>query len=101
MSYSMSPVTMHHSSSPGSVSQVQLKGVDLNLGADAIELVGVEQYNACGRNPCVNGGTCVPANVKYGFSCLCPQGFIGARCEEVVQQCYPSKYCFYNAGFLL
>ena len=34
--------------------------------------------------PCLNGGSC------YKSGCCCPPGFIGARCEKVVNQCYSS-----------
>ncbi|XP_052760298.1 basement membrane-specific heparan sulfate proteoglycan core protein-like isoform X2 [Mya arenaria] len=74
----------------GSISEVQIKGVELNLGAEALELHGIEQYNGCQRNPCLNGGECVAANMKFGFSCICPQGYTGSRCEERGEQCYPN-----------
>ncbi|KAK7494115.1 hypothetical protein BaRGS_00014588, partial [Batillaria attramentaria] len=73
----------------GSISQVQLKGVPLNLGAEAVEVYGVDQYDACQDSPCYNNGGCFPYNNAYGFRCQCPQGFAGTRCEAVGQMCYP------------
>ncbi|XP_060600902.1 basement membrane-specific heparan sulfate proteoglycan core protein-like [Ruditapes philippinarum] len=73
----------------GSVSEVKLKGVDLNLGAEAIDIEGIEPYNTCRRNPCVNRAECSVANTKYGFKCICPQGYMGTHCEEVSEKCYP------------
>ncbi|XP_025082607.1 basement membrane-specific heparan sulfate proteoglycan core protein-like isoform X8 [Pomacea canaliculata] len=73
----------------GSVSQVQLKGVPLNLGAQAIEVYGIEQYDACRDSPCYNEGRCQPYNNAYGFRCLCAQGFTGLQCEIKGEQCYP------------
>ncbi|XP_069115040.1 basement membrane-specific heparan sulfate proteoglycan core protein-like isoform X2 [Argopecten irradians] len=74
----------------GSVSQVQLKGVDLNLGADSIEMVGVEAYSMCMSQPCRNGGLCRPANNDQGFHCICPEGFTGRTCEVTGEKCYPN-----------
>ncbi|XP_052285983.1 basement membrane-specific heparan sulfate proteoglycan core protein-like isoform X3 [Dreissena polymorpha] len=73
----------------GSISEVKIKGVSLDLGGEAVELVGVGQYSACKDSPCANGGRCLPANLQYGFKCLCAQGYTGARCEETGEQCYP------------
>jgi len=39
------------------------------------------QVNACGTNPCQNGGQCVPAAGNPGFSCVCLVGFTGALCN--------------------
>ncbi|CAF4177318.1 unnamed protein product, partial [Rotaria magnacalcarata] len=35
----------------------------------------------CSQNPCMNGGQCFANNVG-GFSCQCPSGFDGPRCED-------------------
>lgn len=35
----------------------------------------------CSQNPCMNGGQCHPTN-SGGFTCQCPVGFNGQRCEE-------------------
>ncbi|KAL4221170.1 hypothetical protein ACF0H5_019434 [Mactra antiquata] len=79
----------------GSISEVKIKGIDLNLGEEALEIVGVEPYNACRMNPCANGGVCTAANVRYGFICICPQGYMGSRCEEVGERCYPGNVILY------
>ncbi|XP_070207543.1 basement membrane-specific heparan sulfate proteoglycan core protein-like isoform X4 [Littorina saxatilis] len=73
----------------GSVSQVHLKGQPLNLGAAAIDVYGVEQYDACRESPCYSGGRCLIANTYEGFTCQCPRGFAGQRCETQGYRCYP------------
>ncbi len=35
----------------------------------------------CAVNPCLNGGTCMANNVG-GFTCQCPPGYSGLRCED-------------------
>ncbi|KAK3104524.1 hypothetical protein FSP39_004009 [Pinctada imbricata] len=73
----------------GSVSQVQVKGVDVNLGSEYIDMQGVEPYNACLERPCMNRGQCQAANTPYGYRCVCTQGFTGQQCEAAGQGCYP------------
>lgn len=75
----------------GVISQVIINGKDLNLGADALELKGIEPYNACKDRPCLNRGRCLPANSKYGYKCDCPTGFTGSRCENTGRGCYPGE----------
>ncbi|KAB7505776.1 Delta and Notch-like epidermal growth factor-related receptor [Armadillidium nasatum] len=37
---------------------------------------------SCNRNPCFNGGQCVPnPDSSLAPTCICPEGFIGMRCE--------------------
>ena len=62
----------------------------------------------CSTNPCYNGGSCFPMlnslNGMNEFSCVCPIGFFGQRCEQmtttpvivVVNPCNPQP-C-YNGG---
>ena len=35
----------------------------------------------CDIGPCNNGGTCV-TNSSGGFSCVCPLGYNGDRCDN-------------------
>ena len=35
----------------------------------------------CAENPCLNGGQCFPSNYG-GFTCQCPSGYSGQRCED-------------------
>lgn len=35
----------------------------------------------CTSNPCLNGGTCIGIGFG-GFSCQCPAGYSGQRCED-------------------
>jgi hypothetical protein len=39
----------------------------------------------CNPNPCENGGACMVSN--GGYSCSCPSGFEGVRCEVNVDEC--------------
>lgn len=75
----------------GAISQVQRNGNNLNLGADAKTLEGIEMYDACQTNPCYNGARCIPSNHHFGWKCICPEGFTGSRCEARGQQCSPGK----------
>ncbi len=35
----------------------------------------------CADNPCLNGGACM-SNGFAGFTCQCPPGYSGQRCED-------------------
>ncbi|XP_059170575.1 basement membrane-specific heparan sulfate proteoglycan core protein-like [Physella acuta] len=75
----------------GGVSQVQVQGVNLNLGAQAREIVGVQQDDVCSGNKCFYGGTCRPFNIRQGFMCQCPPGYGGDRCERTEERCQPGS----------
>lgn len=36
----------------------------------------------CASGPCKNGATCNPWSDGQSYSCTCPWGYLGARCEE-------------------
>jgi hypothetical protein len=44
--------------------------------------------DACGPNPCQNGGTC--ANDTGGFTCVCDAGYSGATCDINIDDCASS-----------
>ncbi|XP_067659130.1 basement membrane-specific heparan sulfate proteoglycan core protein-like isoform X2 [Haliotis asinina] len=75
----------------GTVSEVKLEGVPLNIGGDAIDVYGIQQYQACQTLSCFNGGSCQPANNPYGYKCLCPKGWAGERCQLLGERCYPGR----------
>jgi len=39
----------------------------------------------CSPNPCLQGGTCT--NGWSGYTCQCPPGYAGARCESNIDDC--------------
>ena len=45
-----------------------------------------DQKNVCYFNPCQNGGTCLNvADNSTPFVCICPDGFTGSICNEIIQ----------------
>jgi hypothetical protein len=43
--------------------------------------MNVHVGDPCADNPCLNGASCLP-NSFGGFTCQCPPGFSGQRCED-------------------
>ena len=48
--------------------------------------VRIETIDECSSNPCLNGGTCED-EVNF-YTCTCPLGFTGDRCETNIHSCY-------------
>lgn len=46
------------------------------------------QFNACERNPCSHGATCIPKS-PLEAACLCPYGRQGLLCDE--RKCYKQQ----------
>ena len=40
----------------------------------------LSDIDECASDPCLNGGFC--SDQTNGYTCFCPQGFSGARCEQ-------------------
>ena len=51
----------------------------------------------CSREPCTNGGTCLPEN--DGHSCLCPLGYKNPSCESRVSY-EGANPMFFGNGYL-
>ncbi|XP_020603074.1 uncharacterized protein LOC110042078 [Orbicella faveolata] len=49
----------------------------------------------CDVNPCMNGGTCYPAEGKYDFKCACASAFSGKTCAKAYKSCAE----LFDAGF--
>ncbi|XP_056004929.1 slit homolog 2 protein-like isoform X2 [Ostrea edulis] len=43
--------------------------------------------NACQKDPCLNGATCKSIDFK-NFTCACPAGFHGDKCENEINACF-------------
>lgn len=51
----------------------------------ALEVCFTTRTDFCASNPCANGGAC--QNGESGYTCACPPGFSGARCETNINEC--------------
>ena len=57
------------------------------LGEDLCEI------NSCSPNPCGNGGTCqLDETVQGGYSCECPDGYMGVDCLDDVDECLDGEW---------
>ncbi|KAM8875717.1 LOW QUALITY PROTEIN: protein crumbs homolog 1-like [Spinachia spinachia] len=66
--------------------RLQFFGLDASVRSFPLERMenlttGCSGDNACGTNPCLNGGMCY--SVWDDFTCTCPPRTAGRRCEEV------------------
>ncbi|XP_066517132.1 hepatocyte growth factor activator isoform X2 [Hoplias malabaricus] len=54
-------------------------------------------WSPCLPNPCKNGGVCRPEPYRHSFACVCPDHFMGTRCE--LKKCYESLHLrYYDIG---
>jgi len=58
------------------------------------DLQGCLFFNACQSEPCLNGGSCILAELDYlGYRCVCPNGFTGRLCENINECQSPQQPC--------
>ena len=55
--------------------------------------------NCSPSNICLNGGICV--NQVNSYTCTCPVGFTGSRCESTVNLCLQTNFTCNNNGLCL
>ncbi|XP_047579738.1 basement membrane-specific heparan sulfate proteoglycan core protein isoform X13 [Lutra lutra] len=82
----------------GCVGEVSVNGKRLDLTYSFLGSRGVGQcYSSspCERQPCRNGGTCMPAG-EYEFQCLCADGFKGDLCEHEENPCRLREPCLHG-----
>ena len=65
-----------------SLSYLHYYEIQVNIfGSD---VSGSEVFNStCNPSPCVNGGSC-QIGLGKGFSCLCPDGYIGKKIFQII-----------------
>ncbi|XP_067423107.1 basement membrane-specific heparan sulfate proteoglycan core protein isoform X3 [Emydura macquarii macquarii] len=83
----------------GCIGEVSINGKKVDISYSFLESRGITQcYDSspCERGPCLHNATCTPTG-EYEFQCLCPDGFRGARCEIVEDQCLLRNPCL-NGG---
>jgi dystroglycan 1 len=71
----------------GCISRLLINGVPIDLGTEALRIVGVIDCPSCNSRPCQNGGTCRPASTKTGYQCVCASGYSGLDCELLGTRC--------------
>ena len=75
----------------GGVSRIVINGKPVNIGDDALEMVGVQDFPVCQGRPCQHGGKCTPAYTAEGFLCTCTEGYSGTHCQLTGEHCYPGR----------
>lgn len=61
---------------------------------NVIIVVNSYEGNPCANTPCANGGTCTPLNdADLLYSCACPSGCSGDRCQTCVNPSLCSITC--------
>ena len=78
--------------SAGCISRIAISGVPLDLGGDAMDMVGVSNCPVCASNPCGSKGSCRTASTEQGYQCICNKGYSGTHCELVGEKCFPGLY---------
>jgi dystroglycan 1 len=71
----------------GCISRLLINGIPIDLGTEALRIVGVIDCPSCNSRPCQNGGTCQPASTKTGYQCVCASGYSGLDCELLGTRC--------------
>ncbi|KAK2507936.1 hypothetical protein MC885_016530, partial [Smutsia gigantea] len=82
----------------GCVGEVSVNGKRLDLTYSFLGSRGIGQcYDSspCERQPCQNGGTCMPAG-EYEVQCLCQDGFKGDLCEHAENPCQLQEPCLHG-----
>lgn len=55
------------------------------------DLQGCLFFNACQPEPCLNGGSCILAELDLqGYRCFCYPGFTGTNCSIDIDDCNPN-----------
>ena len=57
--------------------------------SDGLNITECPSMDVCVSQPCTNGGTCVQVNER--FTCLCPECYTGAVCEDLICSVNPCQ----------
>ncbi|XP_053705091.1 basement membrane-specific heparan sulfate proteoglycan core protein isoform X1 [Synchiropus splendidus] len=69
------------------------KKVDLSYSFTESRSISKCVHNSpCDLRPCLNGGRCM-SNAEYEYQCLCRDGFVGQRCEHLIDGCDRDSEC--------
>lgn len=73
----------------GCISRLIIGSVQHDLIKDAHDKVEITTCETCTENPCENKGVCQEAQSKEGFTCICPAGYSGPKCNKIGEACHP------------
>ena len=68
----------------------------LKLKKPHVNKILVLGSGACRRQPCENGGECVPDYANMDYTCRCEYGFHGSHCEEEIVTHLPNLKLHYS-----